>query len=63
MVHELCALSCSFKKQTHEMERKRKIPTGIASLSHSEAERDKKSEKQILSSEKKMQCIRRDKCC
>ena len=61
MVYELCALSCSFKKQTYEVERKGKIPTGIASLSHTEAERDKKSEKQILSSEKNMQYIRRDK--
>ena len=34
------------------VERKGKIPTGIASLSHSEAERDKKSEKQILPSGK-----------
>ena len=29
VVYELCALSCSFKKQTYEVERKGKIPTGM----------------------------------
>ena len=32
----------ALKKQTYEVERKGKIPTSIASLSHTEDERDKK---------------------
>ena len=34
----------ALKKQTYKMERKRKIPTSIASLSYSEAKRSEKSE-------------------
>ena len=51
----------ALKNRLTKWKEKEKFRPGIAALSHSEAERDKKSEKQILSSEKNMQYIRRDK--
>ena len=51
----------ALKNRLTKWKEKEKFLTRIASLSHSEAERDKKSEKQILPSGKNRRYIRRDK--